>query len=402
MRRIDYWVGVPACFAISLLQIFRSRTVGGPVKRALFIELSEMGSAVLADPAMRKLRGHTGAELYFLIFERNRKSLKLTNTITPENVCTIRENNLFVLAIDAVRFLFWARKNRIDTVIDLELFSRFSAILTGLSGARQRAGFYAFHNEGLYRGNFMTHRVAYNPHMHIAKNFLALTYSLTAGREEVPYSKVVINDSDLKLHKPRVEPELCEDVRRRITRLFPGYDKNHHKLVLVNSNASELLTQRRWMPEYYAELITKVLANHQDVLIVLTGSKEEYSDCEALKTQVKNDRCVNSAGQFEFEQLPALYTISHLMISNDSGPGHFSSVTDLKVFIFFGPETPALYGSLGNAEFLYSNMACSPCVSAANHRKTSCTDNQCLKVILPQHVYAKILPDLERSIELSV
>ncbi|MGI6639498.1 MAG: hypothetical protein ACOX4Z_10780 [Desulfobulbus sp.] len=37
------------------------------------------------------------------------------------------------------------RKNRIDTVLDLELFFRFIAL-------PNPAGFYRFHNEGLYRG----------------------------------------------------------------------------------------------------------------------------------------------------------------------------------------------------------------------------------------------------------
>ena len=45
-----------------------------------------------------------------------------------------------------------ALRNGIDTVIDLELFSRFTALLTGLSGADRRVGFHRFHNEGLYRG----------------------------------------------------------------------------------------------------------------------------------------------------------------------------------------------------------------------------------------------------------
>ena len=73
------------------------------------------------------------------------------------------------------------------------------------------------------------------------------------------------------------------------------------------------------------------------------------------------------------------------MVTNDSGPGHFSSVTDLHTVVLFGPETPALYGSLGKSIPITAQLACSPCVSAANHRKTPCQDNVCMKAItVPQ------------------
>ena len=90
------------------------------------------------------------------------------------------------LAGDSVRFLRWCREKDIDTVVDLELFSRFTALLSGFSGAERRVGFYRFHNEGLYRGEMLTHRVAYNPHIHIAKNFIALVDALTAAAPAVP------------------------------------------------------------------------------------------------------------------------------------------------------------------------------------------------------------------------
>ena len=51
----------------------------------------------------------------------------------------------------------WCVEKKIDTVIDLELFSRFTALLSALCGAGNRVGFYKFHHEGLYCGEFLTH-----------------------------------------------------------------------------------------------------------------------------------------------------------------------------------------------------------------------------------------------------
>ena len=119
MRAIDHWVGVPLCAIVSpLIAIVDSiknifgRDLSTP-KKLLFIELSEMGSAILVDPAMRNAKAR-GAELYFLIFKSNRASLTLLNTVKPENIFTIDSSSLAGLIKDTLRFLILARKHRID------------------------------------------------------------------------------------------------------------------------------------------------------------------------------------------------------------------------------------------------------------------------------------------------
>jgi ADP-heptose:LPS heptosyltransferase len=107
---------------------------------------------------------------------------------------------------------------------------------------------------------------------------------------------------------------------------------------------------------------------------------------------------VNSSGVFTFNELVPLYSISTLMLTNDSGPAHFASVTPLKVFVLFGPETPHLYLPLGgNAEPFYLGLPCSPCVSAANHRKTSCETRPCITGIQPAVVYGRLKEFLQSA-----
>lgn len=385
MRSIDYYVGVPLCFLSSLtLRVFRRLYPKRqrPTKNVLLIELSEMGSAVICDPALNKLKAND-KEIFFLIFKKNVGSLKLLNTVPRHHVFTIRENGLFILAWDTLRFFKWARKKQIDTCIDLELFSRFTALLSAFCGADRLVGFHKFHNEGLYRGGMLTHPVAYNPHQHIAKNFIALVNALLSKHFEHPYSKTVVRDEEIRLAKAIVDPKLIEDVRATINANYSGYSK----IFLFNTGGGEFIPQRRWPPEYYVELIKRILKTSPTALVLLTGGPWESKEVERIASQVDDKRCVNFSGKVKFEELPALYTLADFMLTNDSGPAHFSSVTDLKTYIFYGPETPALYGPLGNAIPIYSNMSCSPCVSATNHRKTTCRDNQCLKIIKPDEIY---------------
>lgn len=53
-----------------------------------------MGSAILAESAMRKARETTGAENYFVIFAKNASSLTFTGAIVPRIVFTIRTESL--------------------------------------------------------------------------------------------------------------------------------------------------------------------------------------------------------------------------------------------------------------------------------------------------------------------
>ena len=399
MRAIDHWVGVPLCAIasplVALMDGIKNIFGRGPEvpKKLLFIELSEMGSAILVDPAMRNAQGR-GAELFFLIFKSNRASLTLLNTVKPENIFTIDSSSLGGLIKDTLRFLIIAHRHRIDTVIDLELFSRFTALLTGLCGARRRVGYHIFHGEGLWRGFMLTRKVHYNPHIHITKNFLSLIHAAFAKQIEVPFSKIQIPDSEVRLEQAVIDPIALEKVRERIEKLAKeagveyAYGKN--RLILINPNASDLLPQRRWAQQRFSELIQGVHQQYPGDLILITGSPAEFAYVEKVRAVANVKNALNFAGQVSFTELPPLYTLSDVMVTNDSGPGHFSAVTPLRTVVLFGPETPALYGSIGNSIAITANLACSPCVSAANHRKTPCQDNVCMQAITVSQVLEKV------------
>ena len=406
MRAIDHWVGVPLCAIVSPLVVLMdriknifSRGSEAP-KKLLFIELSEMGSAILVDPAMRNAQAR-GAEIFFLIFKSNRASLTLLNTVKPENIFTIDSSSLGGLIKDTLRFLVLARFRRIDTVIDLELFSRFTALLTGLCGARKRVGYHIFHGEGLWRGFMLTRKVHYNPHIHITKNFLSLIYAAFAKEIEVPFSKVHISDAEVKLEQAVINPDVLKKVLSRIEKKAAEagipftYGKN--RIILINPNASDLLPQRRWSQQRFSELIQAVNQRYPDDLILITGSPAEFVYVDKVRFVANVKNAINFAGQVSFSELPPLYTLSDVMVTNDSGPGHFSAVTPLRTVVLFGPETPALYGSVGNSIAITANLACSPCVSAANHRKTPCHDNVCMQAITVAQVLEKVTIQLQEA-----
>jgi ADP-heptose:LPS heptosyltransferase len=380
MRIIDRWAGIPLCFLMIpfcwLADLWRAAgRKKTDVSRTLFIELSEMGSAVIADPAMRKLQQQGKAEIYFVIFSKNYKSLEILKTVAAENIFKMNAENFLLLTADVFRFIAWCRKKKITTVIDLELFSRFTALLAFFSGARHRVGFTNLHDEGLYRGNLVNKPVRYNPHVHIAVNFISLV-NKALGLFENAYATVPVPAQELQLAAAVVTDEEIRTVKNKIRQLYPEW--NNEPVVLLNANASDLLPQRRWPQENFAEVGRQLLSTFNNIIMLMTGAPGERNYVQQVTDMIGNRKCINSAGVFLFDELVSLYTVSSCMLTNDSGPAHFAAVTPLKVFVLFGPETPHLYLPLGNAESFYLGLPCSPCVSAANHRKTSCVTRPCI------------------------
>lgn len=399
MRRLDRHLGVPLCAVVSLLRplldLAARRRHGPRPCRILFVELSEMGSTVLADPAIRMAEARHGAEAWFVIFTSNAASLELTGTIPPERVFTIRTGSLVEVAVDTLRFLAWTWHNRIDTVIDLELFSRFTALLTGLSGARRRVGFHRVTGEGLYRGNLLTHGVAYNPHQHIAKSFVALVDALDRPAGERPMTKRVIRDDEIRLVPRAEDPVAMAALRARIDDLLPAGLQPGAPLLLINPHASDLLPQRRWPLDHFARLIRQVLVLRPELAVLITGAATDAAMAGRLCRMIEDPRVIDLSGRVEIAGLPTLYRLARAMVTNDSGPAHFAAVAGLPTVVLYGPETPALYAPLGPSVALTAGLACSPCVSAANHRNTPCTDAVCMREILPTRVLAALMPLLD-------
>jgi ADP-heptose:LPS heptosyltransferase len=88
--------------------------------------------------------------------------------------------------------------------------------------------------------------------------------------------------------------------------------------------------------------------------------------------------------------IKALYNVATVLVTNDSGPGHFSAITPIRSIVLFGPETPKLYGSLGNSEAIWAALACSPCVTAANQKNSACNDAICMRMITPERVFESV------------
>ena len=395
LQHTDRRIGVPICAGLTLLRkIFRlgaSHPSGvANVRRLLFVKFAEQGSTVLAYPAVLRAIEMVGRHnVYFVVFHDNRFILDALEIIPEENVITIATHNLWTLASGALRALLQIRRIAFDAVIDLEFFTRFSAIVTFLSGAKARVGFHTFFGDGPYRGDLMTHRLIYNPHIHTSEMFLSMVEALRHDPALLPALNVIPKaQADPARFRPR--PGELADFATALQRDYPHL--RSAPLILLNPNAGDLLPLRRWPSHRYLDLARRLLEIDPELFVGFTGAPAEAADVERLAATVGSDRVISFAGRTTLRQLMLLYLRSELLVTNDSGPAHFASLTPIHVVTLFGPETPALFRARSeNTTPLWAGLACSPCVNAFNNRQSPCRDNLCMQAITVDQVFATVV-----------
>src|SRR5437588_217594 len=392
LQHTDRWVGIPLCAILTFFRrIFEAAGPLGPrrVQRVLFIKFAEQGSTVLAYPAIRRATAMVGREnVYFVVFQDNRFILDVMEIIPEQNVITISTKSPYTLAIGAFRAVLRARKIDIDAVIDMEFLTRFSAMLTFLTGAKSRVGFHTFFGDGPYRGDLMTHRLLYNPHLHTSQMFEAMVEALTRDPALLPtFDFTPSANQPLATFRPSLS-EVAE-INALLQRENPRIGSA--PLILLNPNASDLLPLRRWPPLRYVELARRLLERYPELFIGFTGAPAEAGPNNQLANGVGSDRVIRLAGKTTLRQVLVLYTRSEILVTNDSGPAHFASMTPISVVALFGPETPALFAARSpNATALWAGIACSPCVNAYNNRQSVCRNNLCMQAITVDDVFKEV------------
>jgi len=401
IKNIDQYIGKPISAILTFYETIRSvflfKRKNIQIKKIIFFKLTEQGSSVLAYSAVKKATALVHrTNVYFCVFKDNREILDIMNIIPKENILPVRQNNIFIFLFDSIKALIKIRRLKIDTVIDMEFFSRASAIFIYLTGAKKRTGYHKFTSSLPYRGNLMTHKIQYNPYIHIAKSYLLLVESIFLDYRETPMPKIKIDD--FKINIPKFKPTEAEviSLKDKIKEQIKNDIKS--PILIINPNASDLVALRRWPICNFIALIKKLIKEFTELTIIITGELSEQNIAKEICNTINSKRIINLTGKISLRELTTLYTISDVNVTNDSGPGHFASLTDINNIVLFGPETPRLFAPLGkNTYIMQSNFACSPCINMSNYRFSSCKNNLCMQAIKVEHVYDKVKEILKNT-----
>src|SRR6478672_9937944 len=137
IQNTDCRIGRPICFVLTLVRKVFGREFPSPStpSRIAFLKFAEQGSTVLAYPAFSRAAAMVGSDnLYIVVFEDNRLIVDALGIIPPDNGITISTASPVALATGTLWAIFKLRSLGIDTIIDLEFFTRFSAMVSFLTG----------------------------------------------------------------------------------------------------------------------------------------------------------------------------------------------------------------------------------------------------------------------------
>lgn len=358
----------------------------GEVRRILLLKMWGMGSIVLVSSIFRELRRrYPNARIDVITLHENLGLLSLYPEIERKHSLDL-SRGVFSFLGQTLAMLLRLRRERYDLLLDLEFFTRFSALFSFLAGARRTHGFSA---KSQARGRLHDVEVPFNSYQHVAVNFLSLVRG--AAMEPSPRDEV-LGQPVLPLLVPPAEAwERC----RTVLEADPAHQRGR-ALVVINPNAGDMALERRWPAERVVELLRELAREPLD--LVLTGSPGERAHVESIvNASGLGARLVNLAGRITIPELIALFAHARVVVSNDSGPLHLAAAAGADTVAIFGPETPVLYGPLvaraGQRHAVhYRALACSPCMFVHDNKELACWFAQavCLTGIEPRAVLESV------------
>jgi len=265
----------------------------------------------------RLRENHPSATFYVLCSDTNRPALDLLDIILEENVITMRTGSAAALIADAVRAVRRMRALRLDAVLDLELFARVSAVLAGLSGARIRAGFHRFTQEGLYRGNIMNRPVLYNPYQHIANQFVTLAEAISST--DVPTAKREV--VELPLHLPPLALRADEREAARDA-LYQRYPSLADRPLVFMSPGGGLLPIRAWPLASFAAVAQALIA--RGCAVAILGTTADRDLAQTLQRACGSSLCIDLTGYTS--TVREVTVLLHLQRQDELRVGRFGEI----------------------------------------------------------------------------
>ncbi len=353
MRWVDHWVGLPMCFLFGMLATAarailpkRPQRISGE-RTLVVLKFFGLGSITEATPLLRALRQrYPNSRLAFVTFDTNEALVGGLGLCTDLRV--IRTQSPFAFALDVLAQIAWLRRHRAEAVIDLEFFSKFSTLLSFLTGARVRVG---FHLNDFWRRSLVTHPIYFNYYRHLTDVYEQAARQLDAE----------ITDHALS----GIEPG--DEARQSVRQTIESQGWQPGPLLLgVNVNAGELSLERRWTLEGFAAVIDALLARREQLRVCLTGGPDEkayVSSLVDLLPSTVRSRVMVVAGRWSLKEFVAALDVFDGFVTNDSGPMHLAAAAGLPMVAIFGPSRPDFYAPrTDRIRVIYEAYPCSPCV----------------------------------------
>jgi lipopolysaccharide heptosyltransferase II len=225
--------------------------------------------------------------------------------------------------------------------------------------------------------SFLNVRVPYRDEVHVIEQRLDVLRTLF---------KVKLDSSR---NKRMVLPIMVEEAEAFWDDLLNGMGRKHAKNKRIGFQISASRPYKAWPQRHFSELGKRLLADSEDVNIILFGGPEDEKIGKEIAEEIATDsgqkpRIINLAGRLPLKKLPAALRGLDLLITNDTGPFHVAVALKTPTISLFVPSTVRHTGPYQDLEIhqvIRKPKPCSPCI------QKYCNDPNCMSIISVEEVY---------------
>lgn len=340
---IDRYMGVPLIIFLNIC----ARILGRILKRdhslpvkgdILVIKMLGGGSLVMAFPALLGIRRAYPNVKMRLFTTGNVKPFAETLGIFDE-IVAFESRSAATLIIGALHCIATSFGN--DTVIDLEVYSYLSTVLSLLTCGRNRVGF--FFEELGFRERLHTHRIFFHPssplYHHYDRVATLMRVEIASGIDCLAQVKKTLSITEVA--GPRVA---------------------------IGCGCSGLAYERKLHPDQWARYVFAQSDNKNREAVFL-GVQSDYDEAEKVKAAVAaqnawNGKLDNRCGALALTESLRMLASCEEFWGIESSLLHYARLFGLRCKSFFGPTHPIRLRPVeGLVEQVhYRKTLCSPCI----------------------------------------
>lgn len=297
----------------------------GPNANILIINTAFLGDVALTAVLTQRIKNEfTDSKISVLTTPTGANVLK--SIVSIDNLFILDKKGQHKSIGDTVGFAKELSKYKSDIVISLHKSYRTSQLIKHID-AGVKLGFDNASNKRVY-----TQTVKYWTHQHEAERYQSFLFD------------------DFKLPKIDIKLETENQIYIENMIMQSGFDESKKTITIATGSVWKT---KKWGNEKYSELAKLALREYN---VIAIGGKEDYFDLP--------NGVINMMGKTSFEQTFHLLSIADLLVTNDSAPTHFATITNTPTITIFGATHPMFgFSPLASNSTVIQNdkLKCRPC-----------------------------------------
>ncbi len=325
-----------------------------PLKKFLIVNPFGIGDVLFTTPVIRAIKeSEPDSIIDYWCNERVRDILENNPNIdkifalSRGDLKKIYRKSIWQGIYQFINLVYKIRKEKFDTLLDFSLDHRYS-LIAKIVGIKKRIGF-NYKN----RGRFLTDKIDIDGY---------------SDKHAVEYYLDLLQPLAIKPKSYNLELAIAQGSKRKIWDILRESGINDEDLIIgiapgAGASWGGDAQLKHWPAIRFGQLADRII-NDFGAKIILLGDASEKPIADIIISTM-HKKPLDLIGRTSLEELSAVISDLHILITNDGGPLHMAVALGKKSVSFFGPVDPKAYGPYPSDEkrhiVLKKNLECSPC-----------------------------------------